>query len=198
MSTHHFNIKPTQSLAAILFVVLGFVSCNFHKEKPHRDNKLGRICIAETYGMEPGGMTVSVDSSLVYLFKEYEWSDDTTGVFYGAVSQGFWDTLNMEIESIPSKELDSAYEKRCDDCSIIDIYVNYNYRRMLAKNVNIDSFNTFRNVFYSILDSRKKIKMEPCFELTPRFPPPLPMPLIKELKVTPPDAGNSKRRHKTK
>jgi hypothetical protein len=190
----NFNISPIKLLATLLLVVLGFWGCNSNKGKSHTVNEIKRISITVT-GRRPGKqMAISIDSTLTYFYMETSHFNDSTGIFSGKITQGFWDSINKEIEKIPAAQLDSSYKDETADCGEFVMLLTYNNKKREVTFNGCDCPRSFIDFYNWLWKNQKQIALKPCFEILPK---PIPPP-VEELKATPPKGHKSKHPHKKK
>ena len=179
-----------------LLTIVFLSSCD---KKTQRKNEITKIEIATGGCFGPCQSTVvSIDSSLGYKYYGgdiyFTLSPNTAnkgklkGYYSGKVSKGFWDTINIKLEHINYKQLDSSYEHSVDDESL-EVFIHYGNK---VEHIRAQSASLPRSVadmFYYIINSYKTIKPKPSkdtfnFESTTQRP--LSIPNIREVKFPPP------------
>jgi len=161
-------IKKIQYLSIALITICSLAACN--KAKPIRDNKIKKICFATSAGgLHSPHVAIEIDSTLTYFFQESDWLNDTSKVMYSKVSQGFWDTLNMKVESIPENQLDSNYKGNCGDCLNFELLLVYGNAKKHIIYIPDNSVTKLDMFSYWLRESYKGIALKPCLEVTPRF-----------------------------
>lgn len=179
-----------------LLTIVFLSSCDKHAR---RKNEITKIEIATGGCFGPCQSTVtSIDSSLDYKYFGgdiyFPLTSDTKnnkklkGYYFAKVSPGFWDTLNIKLEEINYKKLDTSYQHSVDDESL-EVFIHYgnNIKHIKAQSASLP--DNIAHVFYSIINSYKTIKPKPTsdtfhFESTTHRP--TPMPDIRNVKFPPP------------
>jgi hypothetical protein len=176
------------------FVTLLLSGCH---RSGQRINEISKIEIETGGCFGPCQSTVvSIDSSLVY--KYYGGSTSfvlpldakndrkLNGYFLGKVSHEFWDTLNIKLENIKYKQLDTIYKNSVDDQSLeIFIYYGDKIKHIKAQSASLPV--SVAHVFYYIIRSYKTIRPKPTkdtfiFESTIHKS----IPDIRQVKFPPP------------
>jgi hypothetical protein len=187
-----------RNLAFFLLIVL---LCGCDKQQ-RRINEITKIEIATGGCFGPCQSTVvSVDSSLNYRYwgGGDSWAarvDDSKngklrGYFSAKTSREFWDTLNIKLEQINFKQLDTVYAHSVDDQSL-SVLIHYGNK---IKHINAHSASlpdSVGRVFYYIIRSYKTIKPKPTKD-TFLFEPansPYPKPDPRDVRFPPPIKNN--------
>jgi hypothetical protein len=111
------------------------------------------------------------------------------GYYSGKITQSFWDTLNIKLEQIKYKQLDSSYENSVDDQSL-EIFIHYDNKVKHIKAQSASLPENVASVFYYIANSYKVIKpksTKDTFKFESTTQGPLPIPDIKQVKFPPPN-----------
>ncbi|NHA07708.1 hypothetical protein G7092_28165 [Mucilaginibacter sp. HC2] len=179
-----------------LLTIVFLSSCDRHAR---RKNEVKKIEIATGGCFGSCQLTaISIDSSLDYKYfggdtyfpspPDAKNNEKLKGYYFAKVSPGFWDTLNIKLEEINYKKLDTSYEHSVDDESL-EIFIHYgnNIKHIKAQSVSLP--DSIARVFYYIINSYKTIKPKPTrdtfnFESTTHRP--IPMPDIRKVKFPPP------------
>jgi hypothetical protein len=169
-----------------------------------RKNEITKIEIATGGCFGPCQSTVvSIDSSLNYRYfggdtyftlPLYAVSGKLKGYYSGKISQGFWDTVNIKLEHINYKQLDSSYQHSIDDQSL-EVFIHYGNKIKHIKAQSASLPDSIAHVFYYVINSYKSVKPKSTkdtfnFESTTQRP--IPMPNIHMVKFPPPTKKHSK------
>lgn len=181
----------------LLFTILSLLSvysCNYGK----RYSEITKIEIATGSCFGPCQPTItSIDSSLKYYFFgdniPFELKSNTVkgiklvGHYSGKVSKEFWDTLNIKMESINYKNLDTSYNHSIDDQSL-EVFIHYGDKIKHIRAQSGSLPDNVANVFYYVIYSYKTIKLKPIKD-TIRFESeaqrPVHMLNVKKIKFPP-------------
>jgi hypothetical protein len=164
-----------------------FIGCDIKNHK--RNNEINRIVFATggCYGTCPI-QSIDFDSNLTFKYHGVKYTDKK-GYYIGTMTNGFWDTLNMKLESINYKQLDTVYNHSVDDLSTeIFIYYNDKVKHIYGQSSSLpDSVMT---VYNWLLNSIRTLDSKPTqdsltFSTTIQIilPPP-PMPTLKFIPPT--------------
>jgi len=153
----------------LLFAIAILSSCG---RRAQRKNEITRIEIATGGCFGPCQSTiVSIDSSLSYKYfggdtyfplpPELKNNERTLkGYYFAKISQGFWDTLNIKLDEINYKELDTSYRHSVDDQSL-EVFIHYNHKIKHIKAQSASLPENVAHVFYYVINSYKTIKPKP-------------------------------------
>lgn len=174
-----YKIITTVFILALLF------SCGNGKHK--RPNEIKRVVFASggCFGQCPI-QAFEIDSTLIVKYYGVEYTDHI-GYFTGNISTGFWDTLNIKLENINYKQLDSSYEHSVDDLST-EIYIYYNNKVKHIHGQSASLPDSVMMVYEWLMTEIKQIKMQPSkesFEFPTIVEKPLPV-ITENIKFTPP------------
>lgn len=130
---------------------------------------------------------IDIDSTLTFKYHGIEYTDKK-GFYTGVVTSGFWDTLNIKLESINYKQLDTAYVHSYDDLSTeVFIYYNSKVKHIYGQSASLpDSVMT---VYNWLLESMRTFELKRTQDSLPfqtRIQKPLPPPPKSTLKFIPP------------
>jgi hypothetical protein len=185
-----------KQLIFLIFIIF-LVACS----KPNqRHNEITKIEIATGGCFGPCQLTaVVIDSSLLYhyyggeirpaLFPKPEQREKLVGYYTGIITKDFWDSLNVKLEKINYKQLDTAYERSVDDESL-EVFIHYGNKVKHIKAQSASLPDSVAQVFYYIIKSHKLLKLKSTtdtFEIESKIHLPLPMPNIRKIKFPPPD-----------
>ena len=182
----NFMTKGYRHKLTILILTL-FIGCDSKNHK--RNNEIKRIVFATggCYGACPI-QSIDFDSTLTFKYHGVKYTDKI-GYHIGVITNGFWDTLNIKLESINYKQLDTEYNHSADDLSTeIFIYFNDKMKHIYGQSRSLpDSVMT---VYNWLLKSIPTLDSKPTQDsLT--FPttiqillPPPPMPTLKFIPPT--------------
>ncbi len=142
--------SKTMLLTFLMFLIVLF-SC---RVKPKRKNELKKICFAVggCYGTCPF-LSIELDSTLTYKFYGGKYST-IQGWYRGNITQGFWDTLNVNLERINYKEIETTFEQSDDDASI-EIILYYDNKRKHINAQEMSMPDSVSKVFKGIKESYK-------------------------------------------
>lgn len=167
-------------------------------KQSRRNNEITKIEIATTgcFGFcQP--TVVSIDSSLTYRFWgekiPFISSSDSgknkklIGYYSAKISQAYWDTLNMKLENINYKRLDTMYNHTVDDESL-EVFIHYGHevKRIRAQSGSLP--NGVGEAFYYIIKSYKVVKPAPTkdtFIFESKLKP-FPGPDVRDIRFPPP------------
>ena len=164
-------------IAAISFIV-SVLSCR-NGVVDKRPNEISRIVFATggCYGACPI-QVIDFDSSLTTKYHGVRYSD-SIGFYRGNISSQFWDTVNMKMESINYKNLDSSYERSADDLST-EIFVYYKHNKIkhiFGQSSSLpDSVLVVYNWLLSSINQMKFEKTKDSLIFPTRVEKPLPPP----------------------
>ena len=123
---------------------------------------------------------IDIDSTLAFKYHGIEYTDKK-GFYTGVVTSDFWDTLNIKLESINYKKLDTAYNHSVDDLSTeIFIYYKDTVKHIYGQSASLpDSVMT---VYGWLLNSMRTFELKttqdsltfPTVIEKPLPPPPMP------------------------
>lgn len=113
-----------------ILIVLTLYGCSDREVQKGKDikekrvNKITKIVFATggCYGECPV-MAFEIDSSLLVKFHGVKYTH-LNGFYIGKTTSGYWDSLNLRLEDLKFRELDSAYFNSVDDLST-EMYVYY-------------------------------------------------------------------------
>ncbi|HRO74643.1 MAG TPA: DUF6438 domain-containing protein [Crocinitomicaceae bacterium] len=146
-----------KQITTILIVIL-FIGC---EQKNHeRNNEITRIVFATggCYGTCPI-QAIDIDSTLNFNYHGVRYTRKK-GFYTGVVTKGFWDTLNMKLENINFKELDTTYEYSVDGLST-EIFIYYNNKVKHIHGEYSDLPDSVRIVYDWLLTSIGTFKFKP-------------------------------------
>ncbi|RFZ92647.1 hypothetical protein D0C36_14640 [Mucilaginibacter conchicola] len=172
-------------------------SCHDSKQ---RNNEITKIEIATGSCFGPCQLTiVSIDKDLNYNYFGGETSfalpdgvvekEKLRGYFTSKISRSYWDSLNVMLENINYKILDSSYQHSVDDQSLeILIHCSNKTKHIVAQSASLP--DSVSDAFYSIIKSYKTVKPKPVkgslkFEL--KVEGLAPMPATDHVQFLPPD-----------
>ncbi|QEC78232.1 DUF6438 domain-containing protein [Mucilaginibacter ginsenosidivorax] len=180
----------------MFFTILFFLAaCN---KQSGRNNEITKIEIATGGCFGPCQSTVvSIDSSLSYKYwgggLSFILPSDTgkkeklLGYYSAKISRAFWDTLNMKLEHISYKHLDTIYQHSVDDQSL-EVFIHYGNKVKRIKAQSASLPDGVGEVLYYIIRSYKIVKPKPTrdtfrFESVQR---PFPAPDVRGIRFPPP------------
>ncbi|MDN3550697.1 DUF6438 domain-containing protein [Mucilaginibacter aquaedulcis] len=180
----------------LLFLIAFLSSCDKHS---HRQDEISRIEIATGGCFGPCQSTiVSIDSSLDYRYfggetyftlpSDAKINGKLNGYYFAKITPGFWDTLNIKLDEINYKKLDTSYQHSVDDQSL-EVFIHYNNK---IKHIKAQSASLPENavhMFYYVINSYKTIKPKPTkdtFNFESEIQRPIPMPDVHNVKFPPP------------
>lgn len=181
------------------FLILAIVALSSCGRPTQRKNEITKIEIAAGGCFGPCQLTVvSIDGSLDYRYfggetpfflssKEAN-KGKLKGYYSGKVSQGYWDTLNIKLEHINYKQLDSSYQHSIDDQSL-EVIIHYGNKIKHVKAQSASLPDSVAQVFYDVINSYKIIKPKPTrdtFKFESTVLRPVPLPDMREVKFPPP------------
>jgi Domain of unknown function (DUF6438) len=128
------------------------------KQKPKKESSLKKICFAVggCYGTCPL-LSIELDSTLTYKFYGGQHSKKI-GWYKGNVTQGFWDTLNINLERINYKKLDTTFEQTVDDASF-EIILYYDNKRKHINAQEMSMPDSVRYVFTNLAETYKNLNL---------------------------------------
>ena len=153
----------------IFLLTIAFLSsCDKHNR---RKNEITKIEIATGVCFGPCQSTiVSIDSSLNYKYfggetyftlpPDSKNNGKLKGYYSARISPGFWDTLNIKLETINYKKLDTSYQHSVDDQSL-EVFIHYNDKTKHIKAQSASLPESVAQVFYYLINSYKSIKPKP-------------------------------------
>lgn len=123
-----------------------------------RNNEITKIEIATSgcFGSCPS-TAISIDSNLSYKFYGGRYAS-LKGYYLGKVTTGFWDTLNMKLEHIKYKQMDTAYSVNAD-LPEIELIIHFNGQ---VRHIQSDFYSkpdSVRNVVDWLKNSYQKVKL---------------------------------------
>lgn len=177
--------KMYRQILTILILTL-LIGCD--SKNRGRDNEIKRIVFATggCYGTCPI-QAIDIDSTLAFKYYGIEYTDKK-GFYTGVVTSGFWDTLNIKLESVNYKQLDTIYDRSADDLST-EIYIYYNDKVKHIYGQSASLPDSFMSVYDWLLKSMTTFKlMQTLDSLTfqTSIQKPLPPSPIQTLKYIPP------------
>ncbi len=168
----------TKKIFVLKYLILSTLLFSCKSEFEKRNNEINRIVFATggCYGSCPI-QVIDIESSLSYKYQGLA-NSNYIGFYEGNITQGFWDTLNIKLENINYKDLDSIYDHSVDDLSTeVYIYYNNGVKHIDAQSSSLpeDVFNVYNWFLMSI----KNLKMNPTnkeftFETITEKPIPIP------------------------
>lgn len=179
-----------------LFLIALLSSCDKHAQ---RKNEITKIEIATGGCFGPCQSTIiSIDSSLDYKY----FGGDTyfslpadapndgklKGYYFARISPGFWDTLNIKLDEINYKKLDTSYQHSVDDQSL-EVFIHYNNKIKHIKAQSASLPDSVAHMFYYVINSYKIIKPKPTkdtFNFESETQRPIPIPNVRNVKFPPP------------
>jgi hypothetical protein len=178
-----------------LLIICGLLfSCRAKTIPQKRHNEIVKICFAAggCYGSCPF-LAIEIDSGLNYKYFGGKYTKKH-GYYFGKVTEGFWDTLNIKFEKLKYKQLDTLYEQSADDLAT-EIIIYYGKRKhIIGQSMSLpDSVMKLYDWLIGtdsiiklnrIVDSTQ-FKIETKIQKGPPPPPPSKM-LINQLRVIPP------------
>jgi len=180
----------------LLLLIAFLSSCNKHAQ---RKNEITKIEITTGGCFGPCQSTiVSIDSSLDYKYfggdtyfplpLDAKNNGKLKGYYSARISPGFWDTLNIKLDEINYKKLDTSYQHSVDDQSLeIFIHYNNNIKHIKAQSASLP--DSVAHIFYYVINSYKTIKPKPTkdtFNFESETQRPIPMPNLRNVKFPPP------------
>jgi hypothetical protein len=161
----------------LFFLIFVLVCC---KQKTKQINEITKVEMATGSCFGPCQFTaISIDSSLQYKYyggallpgKKRE---VLKGYYVGKITTSFWDSLNVELEKLRFKELDTLKENSSDG-QPIELIIHYQNK---VKRIRTEFGNlpdTIRDVLPWISESYKRVKLQPIkdsikFETTIQYP----------------------------
>lgn len=146
-----------QHILTILILVL-IIGCNGKNNK--QDNEIKRIVFATggCFGNCPI-QSIDIDSTLKFKYHGIRYTDKM-GFYFGSVTRGFWDTLNIKLKTLNYKQLDTIYDDSVDDLSTeIFIYYHDKVKHIDGQETSLpDSVMTF---YDWLINSIMKLEMKP-------------------------------------
>ena len=172
-------------ILTILILTL-FIGCD--SKNNGRNNEIKRIVFATggCYGTCPI-QAIDIDSTLTFKYHGIEYTDNK-GFYIGVVTSGFWDTLNIKLESVDYKQLDTMYDRSVDDLSTeIFIYYNDKVKHIYGQSASLP--DSVMRVYDWLLKSMRTFELkqtQDSLTFQTRIQKPLPPPPIPTLKFIPP------------
>lgn len=142
-------------LAVIMFVLIVFLSCTTYMPRKNEITKI-EIATSGCYGTCQS-TAISIDNNLNYKYYGGRYAS-LKGYYLGKVTKGFWDTLNMKLEHIKYKQMDTTYNVNID-LPETELIIHYNG---LVKHIQSDFFrkpDSIWNVLNWLKNSYQKIKL---------------------------------------
>ncbi|MVN23559.1 hypothetical protein GO621_18725 [Mucilaginibacter sp. HMF7410] len=186
----------TIKLTTTIIILVTLFGCSANK-KDYRQNVINRIVFATggCFGTCPI-QVIDIDSSLTFKYHGVE-NTNNIGFYSGRITNGFWDTLNLKLESIKYRQLDTSYEHSVDDLST-ELYVysdGNNVKHISGQSASLpDSIMT---VYRWLLTSIKQLKFERTtnnFIFPTLTEKPLPKSTIDHVKFPPPEIDSNKKK----
>jgi hypothetical protein len=163
-----------------------FFACDNKNDR--RENEIKRIVFATggCYGTCPI-QAIDIDNTLALKYHGIEYTDKI-GFYTGVVTSGFWDTLNIKLESVNYKQLDSMYDRSSDDLSTeIFIYYNDKVKHIYGQSASLpDSVMTVYDWLLKSMRTFELKQAQDSLTFQTRIQKPLPPPPIPTLKFIPP------------
>lgn len=166
-------MKWFRMLAAGLMLV--FISGCTQQPKQSED-EISRVVFASggCYGPCPV-QVIDIDSSLAFKFFGLSYSV-AEGYQVGRVTDAFWDTLKLKLESVNFRQLDTVYIHSIDDLSTeILIYHNGKVKHISGQSASLPE-NVWE-VYACLMKSMKGLEYIPTSD-TLRFPTRVGQPII--------------------
>lgn len=177
----------TVRLFSLILILTLFACADTHKDNK-RNNQIRKVSFATggCYGKCPF-LAIEIDSSLSYKFYGGQYSD-LQGFFTGKITQTFWDSLNIKLEQVNLKQLDTLYMATIDDLSI-ESYFTFGQIKKPLFGHEMDFPDSVQKIFNWLMGSYKRVELTKVdtldFETKIQFSQG-PMPPPKNLKFTPP------------
>lgn len=180
------QIKP---IAIILICGCMLVACHSPLK---RKNQINRIDIADGGCMKGcPAVGISIDTSLT--LKYYGgYKAKLQGYYSGKVTQGFWDSLNIKLEQIRFKKLDTSNFAELDGQSA-EVAVYWNKQKRHFTRSIFEDPDSVSHVLIWIINSYKQVKLHKLtdtvkFETRYQFimPPRPPKYKLDQVKFPPP------------
>ncbi|RYE13883.1 MAG: hypothetical protein EOP45_20505 [Sphingobacteriaceae bacterium] len=157
----------TIKLTTTIIILITLFGCSPSK-KSDRQNAINRIVFATggCFGTCPI-QAIDFDSSLTFKYHGVEYTNNL-GFYSGRITNKFWDTLNLKLESIKYRQLDSSYEYSVGDLST-ELYIYYNGNKV--KHISVQSASlpggqyailpdSIMTVYQWLLTSIKQLKVK--------------------------------------
>jgi hypothetical protein len=148
-----------KALFFCIILVVTINACNEGRQKiSKRNNEIQKVSFATggCYGTCPF-LAIEIDSTLTYKFFGGRYADKE-GYYTGAVTQIFWDSLNIRLGKVNFKHLDTLYKSTFDDMSI-ECYLNFGQTRKSIGGQEMSMPDSLREVFYWIMNSYKNLNL---------------------------------------
>jgi len=178
-------VNNPKLLTVIIWFALFIVACHNPKR---RVNEISKIDIATGgYLGDCPSIAISIDSSLTYKYYGGSFSDKQ-GYYTGKVTQAFWDSLNIKLEQIKFKRLDTNFTVPMDAPETeLKIHFNSQTRHIQTGLFGLPA--SIANVFRWLINSYHQVKLYPSkdklqFETEAQREP--PKPSIKVVKFPQP------------
>lgn len=140
-------------------LVVTLYACNDNSQKINtRNNEIQKIsfAIGGCYGTCPF-LAIEIDRTLTYKFYGGRYTDKE-GYYKGTVTQTFWDSLNIKLEQVNFKQLDTSYNFTVDDMSI-ESYITFGRTTRSINGQEMSMPDSLRQVFYWIEKSYKNLHL---------------------------------------
>ena len=159
--------------------------------KTNRQNEIYKIVFATggCYRYCPI-QVFSIDSSLTIQFKGIEFTD-FKGFYTGTIRRQFFDTINMKLESVNYKQLDTAYSGTVDDLST-ELIIYYGTKAKHITSPLNDLPDSVQSFYQWLLVEQKKMilhKITDSLKFETRIEKGLP-PILDTIIFTPPTIEN--------
>jgi hypothetical protein len=151
-----YEIKIRYFLGIIMIMIV-IISCKQDKGHP-RHNDLERIVFATggCFGTCPFS-AIEIDSSLKYKFYGGKYSL-RSGFYTGNITQELWDSLNIKLEKIKYKQLDSCYSHSVDDLAMeVILFFNGQSKHFSAQSASLP--DSVYRCFSWILKTQNRIHL---------------------------------------
>ena len=173
MNSRALTFKTSMQLVAVAIPLCVFPACQQYEHRKQdltqrRHNEITKIEVATGICFGPCQRTaVSIDSSLNYgyygdkfLINRPSDNQRIEGYYRGKITKEMWDAINVSLEKIHYKQLDSVYNGNVDDQGIeILIYFNDKVKHISATYGSLPDGT--RRTFYSISRSYKSVNLTP-------------------------------------
>lgn len=174
----------TSKLTLIFTILTLLFSCSDNKAK--RKNEIKRVVFATggCFGNCPI-QAIDIESSLKVRYHGVQYTD-SIGFFIGNITSGFWDTLNIKLENINYKQLDTSYQHSVDDLST-EIYIYGNGKVKHIKGQSASLPDSVMTVYRWLMQKIKHLKLHPSKDsLTFPTNTEKPLPEIEAIKFIQP------------
>ncbi|HEY4324307.1 MAG TPA: hypothetical protein VGN20_09980 [Mucilaginibacter sp.] len=138
-------------IICLLFVIL-LIACN----RPlKRNNEITKVELARSGAWSDFGAAISIDSSLNYKY----YNGNTRKYFTGKITEGFWDTLNIKLEKIKYKIVDTTDNSNIVDANYFELIIHWkNHRRRIVRAHGLQPDSTL-NFMLWLNDGCKNVKV---------------------------------------